>query len=61
MPAGSEQLTWKRYPGVPRACASCGRSLRIVDVARVHTAVDASGRATSRFYCRAHVHRGYGS
>ena len=60
MAQGSEQFTWKLYPGVPRVCAECGRELRVVDVARVHTAITySSGRVVTRFYCQADMHLGY--
>ena len=58
MAQGSEQFTWKRHPGVPRVCAECGRELRVVDVARVHTTY--SSGALTRFYCQLHMHAGYG-
>ncbi len=54
MAAGSEKFAWKRYPGVPRVCAACGRTLRVEDVGRVHTTVDyESGVGITRtvFYC----------
>jgi len=58
MAQGSEQFTWKLYPGVPRVCAECGRELRVEDVARVHTTYS-SGRAVTRFYCQTDMHAGY--
>jgi len=57
MAQGSEQFTWKRYPGVPRVCAECGRELRVEDVGRVHTSY--SNGARTRFYCRHDMHAGY--
>lgn len=60
MASGSERFAWLQYPGVPRVCAFCGRALRVVDVARVHTSYE-NGRARSRFYCGACLHEGYGA
>jgi hypothetical protein len=64
MSAGSEQLSWTQYPGVPHICVTCGRPLRIADVARVHSSViyrNGIGRTTTVFYCVAHRREGYGA
>ena len=60
MAKGSERFAFVQYADAPRVCASCGRRLRVGDVAKVHTRYE-SGRATSRFYCREHMHTEYGA
>lgn len=58
MAKGSEQFAFKQFPGVARECAECGARLRVPDVARTHTVWPAGA---SRFYCRVHMHEGYGA
>lgn len=58
MSAGSEKFAWKLFPGVPRVCSVCGRSLRVVDVGRHHSSIDKRGIASTFFVCRDHVHEG---
>ena len=55
--SGSEKFAFKRFPGVPRRCAVCGRRLRVVDVGRVHSQVtyrDGLGVASTVFLCNEH-------
>ncbi len=47
---GSEQFSWRLYPGVPKACVLCHRSLRRDDVGQVHT-VYTNGKAETGFRC----------
>jgi len=60
---GSERFAFVQYPDTPRVCAACGRALRVVDVARIHTVIDyssGSGKVSSVFYCVEDMHEGYG-
>lgn len=56
MAKGSEQFAWKQFPGIPHVCATCGKTLRVVDVSRNHTSWVTD---ETRFYCREHIHEGY--
>lgn len=54
MAKGSEQFTWKKYPGVPRVCDACGRDLLVRDVGRIHSDVAPDGSFVTVFYCNEH-------